>query len=117
MNYPAIQKDVASLIKEFGQVVTCKKYNLSTYDTTTGISTPIIKNKKRNGVVASIGDGKTLDPGTLIQNGDIRLLLDASSAVDPQDHYVVQNVEYTIISIKEISPAGIICYYDLHLRT
>ena len=104
------------LLTEFGQSITRRSYTAGTYDPATGTTTPTTADTTRKGALLDFGAGQTLERGTLIQGGDKRLLLDPVTAISPQDHFVVGGVEYVIVSIGEINPAGTRVLYDIHLR-
>jgi len=116
-DYTSIKNKASATIKNFGQEVIRISHTVGSYDTTTGEATPNIRKTKRHAVVVAFGDGETLDKNTLVQNGDIRILLDATATVDQQDHFIVQGIEYTIVTMKKTSPSGTICLFDIHLRT
>lgn len=105
------------LLTRFGQNVTRRSYTVGTYDPATGAATTSTADTTRKGVLLDFGAGQTLERGTLIQGGDKRLLLDADAAPDPQDHFIVGGIEYVIVSIGEVNPAGTPVLYDIHLRT
>ncbi len=104
------------LLTEFGQDVTRCALTAGVYDPATGLVTPTATDTTRKGALFDFGAGQTLARGTLIQGGDKRLLLAATATVSPQDHFIIGGVEYVIVSIGEISPAGTVVLYDIHLR-
>ena len=116
-DYASVAATSLELLTEFGQDVTCRAYTQGAYDPTTGATANTTADTTRKGALFDFGAGQTLERGGLIQGGDKRLLLDATASVSPQDHYIVDGVEYVVVSVGEVNPAGTICLYDLHIRT
>lgn len=104
------------LLTEFGQTVTRRSYTAGTYNPATGTATTTTADTSRIGAIFDFPPGKTAERGTLIQAGDKQLYLDPSAAVALQDHFIVSGVEYVIVSVGEVNPAGTRVLYDLHLR-
>lgn len=115
-DYAEIAANALETLTEFGRDVTRRSYTAGTYDPATGLVTPTTADTTRKGVMFDFGAGQTLERGTLVQSGDKRLLLDATAAVAPQDHFIIGGVEYVVVSVGEINPAGTRILYDLHLR-
>lgn len=116
-DYAADAAAALEALTEFGQNVTRRAYTVGTYDPSTGAATTTTADTTRKGVVIPFGAGQTLERGTLIQGADKRLLLDASGTVEAQDHFVIGGVEYVVVSFDPLSPGGVVCLYDIHLRT
>lgn len=116
-DYAEIAANALETLTEFGQDVTRKSFTAGTYDPATGLVTPTTANTTRKGALFDFGAGQTLERGALIQGGDKRLLVDATATINPQDHFIIGGVEYVIVSIGEINPAGTPVLYDIHLRT
>lgn len=116
-DYASLAYTSRELLTEFGQAVTQRSYTVGTYDPATGAASPASADSARVGAMFDFGAGKTLERGGLIQAGDKRLLVDADADISPQDHFIVNSVDYVIVSIGEINPAGTRVLYDLHLRT
>lgn len=116
IDYAAIAASSLAALTDAGQDVTRRSYTAGTYDPATGTTTPTTADTTRKGVILDFGSGKTLERGTLIQIGDKRLLLDAEATVSQQDHFIIGGVEYAIVSIGEVNPAGTPVLYDIHLR-
>jgi hypothetical protein len=118
MTFPYANTAAAALdlLTEFGQEVTRRSYGAVIYNPATGTTTPTTADTTRKGALLDFGAGQTLERGTLIQGGDKRLLLDPVAAISPQDHFIVGGIEYVIVSMGEINPAGTRVLYDVHLR-
>lgn len=115
-DYAELAATALELLTEFGGDVTRSSYSAGVYDPATGLVTPATADTTRKGALFDFGAGQTLERGTLIQGGDKRLLLDATATVAQQDHFIIGGVEYVIVSVGEISPAGTVVLYDIHLR-
>jgi hypothetical protein len=115
LDWVELQADVSDLISGFG-LVTHRIFTVGTYDPATGTASTTTADSARRGAVLDFGAGQTLCRGTLIQQGDKRLLLDAVIPVAMQDHFVVDGAEYVVVSIGETKPAGTPVLYDLHVR-
>lgn len=105
-----------ALITNFGRDVTRRTYTAGTYDTATGVVAPATADTTRKGVVLPFKAGQSMVNGSLIQAGDVQLLLDAAASVALTDHYVIGAVEYVTISFEPLSPAGTVVLNTLHLR-
>lgn len=116
IDYASIAANALAALTDAGQDVTLRTYTAGTYDPATGTATPTTADTTRKGVIFDFGGGATLERGTLIQVGDKRLLLDAEASVSQQDHFVIGGVDYSIVSIGEVNPAGTCVLYDIHLR-
>lgn len=115
-DWTELQAEVLDVIAGFG-LVTQRAYTIGTYDPATGEATTTSTDSLRRGIILDFGAGQTLCRGTLIQGGDKRLLLDGTSAVLMQDHFIINAVEYVVVSIGEINLAGTPLLYDLHVKT
>jgi hypothetical protein len=115
-DYAGIASTATQLLAEMGQTVTHKLTSDAAYNPATGQSSPVVTTKARSGVVLEFGSGQTLVRGQLIAQYDKRLLLEPSAPVEPQDHFVIGSHEYVVLSVGEISPAGTVVMYDVHLH-
>lgn len=115
-DYTEFQSLALELLTEYGRDVTRKSYTTGTYDVSTGAVSTTTANTTRKGALFDFANGQTLIRGSLIQVNDKRLLVDASAAINQQDHFIVGSDEYVIVSIGEINPAGTSVLYDLHVR-
>ena len=116
MNYTALAATSLRLLTDLGQSVTRRTYTVGTYDTATGGVTSSTADTTRKGIAFPFADGKSAIVDTLIQQGDIQVLLDASAPVAQTDHYVVDSSEYIVVSYEPLSPAGTVLLNTLHLR-
>lgn len=115
-DYSEIAAQTLELLAEFGEDITRRSYSIGKYSAATGANEIDFNDTARKGVLFSFGAGQTLANSSLIQVGDMRLLVDASGIIDPQDHFVIAGKEYVIISMDVVAPAGLAVLYDLHIR-
>lgn len=88
------------------------------YDPATGtISTPVVVDTPRSGMVFDFGPGQVNGPGGLIQGGDKRVIIEPGVVPGLEDLIVANGVTYTIKGVGEVNPAGTPVLYDLHCRT
>ena len=104
------------LLTKFGRDVVRRNYSVGVYDPATGANAVTYADTTWKGALLDFGAGKTLERGSLIQVGDKRLLLEAGATPQLEDHMIVGTVEYAIISVGEVNPAGTSVLFDLHLR-
>ena len=116
IDYTAIAASSLAALTGAGQDVTRRSFTSGAYDPATGTASPTTADSTRKGVILDFAGGKTLERGSLIQVGDKRLLLDAVAGVALNDQFIINGVEYSVVSIGEVNPAGICVLYDLHIR-
>ena len=105
------------LLEQFGQTVTRNASTAGTYDPATGASVVTDTSSSRTGVLLDYsGKGEMYANGNLVVQGDKKLLLDGSGAVEMTDSYVVGSTEYSVVSIKELNPAGAVVMFEIHAR-
>lgn len=104
------------LLTEFGQSVTRRSYTIGTYDPETGANAVTTTDTTRKGAIFAIGQGITTIFGNLVQEKDMRLIVDAEAVISLQDHFIVGGVEYVIVGMNEVSPAATRVLFDLHVR-
>lgn len=114
MNYTASAATAARLLAKYGQAVTLRQVVQGAYDPATGTTSQTVTDVQRNGAVFDYGTG-TVD-GTLIQQGDKQLYMEPGVVPSMQHRVIVGGVEYGIVTIKEINPAGVPILYELQLR-
>lgn len=112
--YDDLAATALELLTELGQSITHRSYTTGTYDPATGITTPATTNATRTGALFDINT--TTVRGQLVQVSDKRLLVDGSAEINLRDRLIVNSVEYIIVSLGEINPAGTRVLYDMHVR-
>lgn len=121
--YDELADVTLELLTEYGQVITRRAVTIGAYDPATGAAATTTADTTRRGAMFDIGGSDTQPShggqflrGSLVQVGDRRLLVDAEAAVNPQDRMIVGGVEYCIVSVGIVAPAGTAVLYDLHVR-
>lgn len=114
--YSDLAKISLDLLTRFGQGITRRAYTSGTYDPATGTATQTTADTPRKGAIFDFGPGITYVRGQLVKVADKQLLVDATGLITETDHFIVGGIEYTVISMGEISPAGTPVVYDLHVR-
>jgi hypothetical protein len=111
------------LISEFGQPITLRDEVPGGYDPETGIvADPVIAEQTGSGILQdytlSERAGISNHPGSLIQQGDKKLIMSASGLTMPTltTKAVVGGHTWAIVNIKEINPAGTPLIYELQAR-
>ena len=116
MGFYSNLKNVASrLLIDKGQDVTF------TQETTTGIDPAAGTKTKTTSTFTGYGaafDYKRMEiDGELIQKGDIRFLMEATTTIPvPGNTTVIDSIIYRVMSVKLTSPAGIAVIYEVQLR-
>lgn len=119
-NYTRSKAQALKIIAKSGQEVTQVVHTAGTYDSATRTTTPTTANITRQGALFDYGDigrpGVSQVRGELVKKTDKQLLVDGEAAIGIDDHFIVDGIEYKIVSIGGVNPAGIQVMYDLHLR-
>lgn len=117
-NYAKSAASALRLLTKFGADVTRRSYTTGTYDPATGGASVTTADTTRKGAFFDFDGGAQYVRGQLVQGGDKQLLLDASATVELQDHFIdAAGVEWTIVSLGSVAPAGTVVLYDIHVRT
>jgi hypothetical protein len=116
-DYAKSQATATKLLTKFGQTVTRRTYTAGAYSTSTGASVQTTADTSRIGVLLDYENkGERYISGNLIQIGDKKLLLDGAGTAALTDRYIVQSVEYSVLSVTELKPAATTIMFELHLR-
>jgi len=116
VDYAKLAATAKNMLTNNGQSVTVRTYTVGSYDPDSGTSTNTYTDSTRKGVLLDYGSGLTQVRGNLVETTDKKLLVDSDAAISQQDHVLINSVEYSIVSIGEINPAGTAVIYDLHIR-
>lgn len=121
--YDRMASTALRLIEQFGQPITLRDETPGGYDPATGnVADPVIAEQTGSGILQdytlSERAGISNQPGTLIQQGDKKLIMAASGLTMPTltTKAVVGGHTWTIVNIKEINPAGTPLIYELQAR-
>jgi hypothetical protein len=114
--YQDMQSTAAELLTEFGQAVTLSRQTAGAYNPATGAAAVTVTTQTGTGAIFDYGS-RDID-GTLIKQGDKKLLLAALGITAPQvdDTVTVNGVVYTIVLIKALNPAATAVMYICTIR-
>lgn len=116
-NYARSRAAATKLLTNFGQTVTRRTYTAGAYNPATGTSAQTTADTSRIGVLLDYSSkGEQYISGNLIQVGDKKLLLDGVGDAALTDRYIVQSVEYSVLSVMELKPSATSVMFELHLR-
>lgn len=114
--YDGLKATASALLKDKGQLLTFTRKVTASFDPATGIETPDTS-------ITFTGYGAAFDynssqiDGTLVKNGDIRLMFEATdTAPEEEDTTVIEGITYTVKDVNKSSPAGTVLKYELQLR-
>lgn len=103
------------LLTKFGRDVVKRSFGTGTYNPATGANVAKTIDTTWKGVLLDFGAGQALKSGGLIKATDKRLLLESGAAPSLADKIVAGGVEYTIVTLGEVNPAGTVVLFDIHL--
>lgn len=114
--YTDMQAVADSTMAELGQIVTLTTKSVGAYNPATGNAAVTVSTQQVKAVVFPRG-AKDID-GTLIQQGDQKLLLSMAGATAPHldDTVTIGTTTYTITFIKLLTPAGINVLCECNIR-
>lgn len=120
--YDRMSATALRLIERFGQTITLRDTVPGEYDPVTGGSTP--ETTVDQPAQAILQDyaiqqaGMSYAEGTVIQQGDKKILVAAQGLTPPQltTTVLADGATWTIVNIKEINPAGTPLVYELQGR-
>jgi len=114
--YTNLKNVALRLLTSKGQSLTFTRPVTSSFNPATGVDTPATP-ITYSGYGAALNYNKSEIDGDLIQIGDIRLLLEATStAVEMGDPVPIDSITYRVMNIRPLSPAGTVVAYELQLR-
>ena len=113
-DYAATAATAQSLLLRFGAAATLRRTTQGAYDPSTGAAVPTVTQLSTVAVVLDYPQ-KYVD-GTLIKQGDKQAFLDPTHAPAQGDELAWQGVNYQVVSIKAVSPAGVPVLYEAQLR-
>jgi hypothetical protein len=116
-DYASLAVLADELLAEFGQSLTITSHSTGEYDPATGTTSSSATSHEGYGAVLEY-TARDVN-GTLVLQGDKQLLLspDLIAAPEVDDVVTVGQIDYTIKSVKTISPAGVPVLYDCNVRT
>ena len=116
MNYNSIKGTARSLLAKFGQSMTLVKTTSDSYNTTTGANTLTTSSTTDLGVILPYGDALNSAPDSLVKQNDQQIFIQMATVPSVTDKITVAGVDYNIVSVKAIEPAGVNVLYELQVR-
>lgn len=119
--YSDLAKTATQLIAQYGRDVVLRKSASDTggadYNPATGVNTPPAPTDfTLKGALFDFGSGAVQYQGTLIEQGDKKLILEPKQAPALADQIIIDAVAFNIVGIRSSNPAGTPVAYTLHLR-
>jgi hypothetical protein len=113
-NYPNTAATATRLLQRFGAACTLKRTGAAAYDPATGTMQPTITSLPTTATVFAYPQ-KYID-GSLILQGDQQAF--CVPGVEPKQGDVMtwQRIDYTVIAVKPVSPAGVPVLFEAQLR-
>lgn len=114
--YTALASTAARLLNDKGQTVTFSRQTGGTFDPilgqTSGASTTTFTGK-----AAAFGYNNAEIDGTVIRSGDVRLVVETTTTVPATDDLcTVNSVQYRVMNVEPIAPAGTTVINKVQLR-
>ena len=113
--YSGLSSTASRLLQSKGQLVTFSRDTSTSFDGATG--------KEQSSASTFTGYGAAFNynrkeiGGSLIQDGDIRFVMEATTTAPINgDTTTIDGVIYRVMSVKVTSPAGTVVIYELQLR-
>jgi hypothetical protein len=115
-DYAKMQLTAQQLLAKFGAPITLRKVTEGGYDPTTSTNTVSSVDTAFQGVVLKFGADTYEYKGELLQAADRKVLLEGAANPALRDRIVIGGVVHAIISATDISPAGTVVLWELHVR-
>ena len=118
--YSDAQLTADALLRGYGQQITLTHNTAGVYDSTTGTVATTSSTELGRGAVfdyTRTKDGLSQMDGTLILQGDKKLILSAVGITAPKvgDLALANGITYIIKNIKSLNPAGTVVMYECQL--
>lgn len=120
--YDRMASTALRLIERFGQTITLRDTVPGEYDPVTGSQTPDVEvDQPAQAILQDYSlqqSGMSYADGTIIKQGDKKILVAALGITPPQltTAVIADGATWTIVNIKEINPAGTPLVYELQGR-
>lgn len=114
--YDRLSATALRLLAKFGQLVIRQEVSVGAYDPATSSATQTTTETTRIGVLLDYPPGTLYGAGTLVEQGDKQLFLDAAGPVALTDIFLIAGQAYTVASVSELSPAGVVVLYELRVQ-
>jgi len=115
-DYDRAASSVRRMLERFGRDVILRKSRPAAYDPATSTVAVGTQHFTATGVLLSYAQSEV--DGTLIRQGDQRLLMAVEPLLRPEtgDNVVIDLQVFTVIDVRATEPAGVAVLYELQLR-
>ena len=113
-NYAATAATATRLLQRFGAAATLKRTTAGAYNPATGTSTPTETGLSTTAAVFDYPQ-RYVD-GTLIRQGDKQAFCSPGVVPKQGDVMAWQGVDYQVVMVKPVSPAGVPVLFEAQLR-
>lgn len=110
-----MQAVAASLLSEFGQVLTFTRNTNTIYNPATG-GVDAVSSATYSGYGHPSFYSLAETDGTLVQTNDVRLLVYSTTAPTQQDTVLLDSIVYQILTVQKVNAQGSTIVYRLQLR-
>jgi len=114
--YAGLADTAARLLADKGQTISFSRQTGATFD-------PVLGAESGGSLTAFTGNGAAFGynnaeiDGTVVQRGDVRLIVESTSTVPEQnDECTVDSVVYRVMNVEPISPGGTTVINKIQLR-
>lgn len=117
--YSNLAETAARLLAKYGQDVIVYRANPAAYDTSSSSAAAPELGQTFKGLPLDVDSGVRNVQGNQVEADDKMLLLEAGAQPKTQDVIAVpalNNVRYTVLSVKTLSPGGTAVIYEAHIR-
>jgi hypothetical protein len=117
MDYASLALTADDLIGEFGSTGTLTRVTPGDYDPDTATATPASTTTQSIKAVVIDYEHKYVD-GTLIKTGDKQCFVSAKDITAPAqgDRLTWFGIDYQLVSVTPLAPAGTVLFYELQAR-
>jgi len=117
MGYEQDAIDARATLLADGQLVRVRVFSESEYDEEAGEAIRTHVDTNVPGAIFDFFFGAVAQTGTEIEKGDKRLYLASDVEISPGNVEIkVGSIDYQVVGMREVNPAGVVVLYDLHLR-
>lgn len=114
--YSQLAAVASRLLTDKGQSVSFSRRTGGTFNPATGTYSGDTATTF-SGYGAAFNYNKTEIDGTIVQSGDLRLILEAVATPPAQgDEATVGGIDYRVMDVRPTSPGGTVTHYELQLR-
>lgn len=116
VDYVGLKNTASELLREFGQLVTFNRRNVTAFNNGTGAET-LGAATTFTGYGAGFQYRRAEIDGTVVQYGDVKLTVEAMTTVPIiGDTVTYGSIVYRAMNVDALSPGGVVLRYKIQLR-